>query len=113
MASLDVRRITVENRMAVDGKWEIVINSPLGAQKAQLDIASNGGALTGTQTAQQGSGPLENGKVDGNNVSWSAKISSPMPLTLDFSGTVDGDKLSGSVKAGSFGSFPFTGSRTA
>jgi hypothetical protein len=36
-----------------------------------------------------------------------------MPLTLDFTGTVDGDKLSGSVKAGSFGSFPFTGGRAA
>ena len=99
--------------MAVDGKWEIVINSPLGAQKATLDIATNGTALTGTQQAAQGSGPLENGKVDGNNVAWSAKISSPMPLTLDFTGTVDGDKLSGSVKAGSFGSFPFSGNRTA
>src|SRR5215475_8334453 len=102
-----------ESSMAVDGKWEIVINSPLGAQKAVLDMASDGSSLTGTQTAQQGSGPLENGKVDGNNLSWSAKISSPLPLTLDFTGTVDGDKLSGSVKAGSFGSFPFTGSRTA
>ena len=99
--------------MTVDGKWEIVINSPMGAQKAALDITTNGASLTGTQTAQQGSGPLENGKVDGNNVSWSAKISSPMPLTLDFTGTVDGDKLSGSVKAGAFGSFPFTGSRVA
>ena len=97
--------------MAVDGKWEIVINSPLGAQKATLDIATDGTALTGTQQAAQGSGPLENGKVDGNNVAWSAKISSPMPLTLDFIGTVDGDKLSGSVKAGSFGSFPFNGNR--
>jgi len=99
--------------MAVDGKWEIVINSPLGAQKAVLDMTTSGDSLTGTQTAQQGSGPLENGKVDGNNLSWSAKISSPLPLTLDFAGTVDGDKLSGSVKAGSFGSFPFTGSRSA
>ena len=99
--------------MAVDGKWEIVINSPLGAQKAQLDLKTDGGTLTGSQQAAQGSGPLENGKVDGNNVSWSAKISSPMPLTLDFAGTVDGDKLSGSVKAGSFGSFPFSGSRVA
>jgi len=36
-----------------------------------------------------------------------------MPMTLDFAGTVDGDKLSGSVKAGSFGSFPFTGTRVA
>ena len=99
--------------MAVDGKWEIVINSPMGAQKAALDITTNGASLTGTQTAQQGSGPLENGKVDGNSVSWSAKITNPLPLILDFTGTVDGDKLSGSVKAGSFGSFPFTGSRTA
>jgi len=99
--------------MAVDGKWEITINSPMGAQKATLDLATSGDALTGTQAAAQGSGPLENGKVDGNNLSWSAKISSPMPMTLDFTGTVEGDKLSGSVKAGSFGSFPFTGNRTA
>jgi len=34
-------------------------------------------------------------------------------MTLDFSGTVEGDKLTGSVKAGSFGSFPFTGTRLA
>jgi hypothetical protein len=99
--------------MAVDGKWEIVINSPLGAQKAQLELKTEGGTLSGSQQAAQGSGPLENGKVDGNNLSWSAKISSPMPLTLDFTGTVDGDKLSGSVKAGSFGSFPFSGTRVA
>jgi hypothetical protein len=99
--------------MAVDGKWEIVINSPLGAQKAVLDLVTDGASLTGTQTAQQGSGPLENGKVEGSALSWSAKISSPMPMTLDFAGTVDGDTLSGSVKAGSFGSFPFTGSRSA
>jgi hypothetical protein len=99
--------------MAVDGKWEIVINSPMGAQKATLDLATDGNALTGTQQAAQGSGPLENGKVDGNALTWSAKITSPMPLTLDFNGTVDGDKLSGSVKAGAFGSFPFSGSRVA
>ena len=36
-----------------------------------------------------------------------------MPMTLEYAGTVDGDKFSGSVKAGSFGSFPFTGTRTA
>jgi hypothetical protein len=99
--------------MAVDGKWEITINSPLGAQKATLDLKSDGASLTGSQQAAQGSGPVENGKVDGNSLSWSAKISSPMPMTLDFTGTVEGDKLSGSVKAGSFGSFPFTGGRVA
>jgi len=99
--------------MAADGKWEIVINSPMGAVKAKLDLKTDGGTLTGTQEAAQGSGPLENGKVEGDNLSWSAKITSPMPMTLDFTGTVAGDTLSGSVKAGSFGSFPFSGTRTA
>jgi hypothetical protein len=34
-------------------------------------------------------------------------------MTLDFTGAVDGDKISGSVKAGAFGSFPFNGTRQA
>ena len=99
--------------MAIDGKWEITINSPMGAQKAQLDVKADGAALSGTQTAQGSTQALANGKVDGNTVTWSANITNPMPMTLDFTGTVDGDKISGSVKAGAFGSFPFTGAKTA
>ena len=58
--------------MAIDGKWEITINSPMGAQKATLELKTEGGALTGTQTAMQGTQPVTNGKVDGNSLSWSA-----------------------------------------
>jgi hypothetical protein len=97
--------------MAIDGKWEITINSPMGAQKAKLEFQSKDGALTGTQLAQGASQPVANGKVDGNTVSWSANITSPMPMTLEFTGNVDGDALKGSVKAGAFGSFPFAGAR--
>ena len=97
--------------MAIDGKWEITINSHMGAQKAKLEFQSDGGALTGTQHAQGSSQPVSNGKVDGNTVSWSANITSPMPMTLEFTGTVEGDALKGSVKAGAFGSFPFAGAR--
>jgi hypothetical protein len=99
--------------MAVDGKWEITINSPMGAQKAQLELAASGGSLTGTQHAQGSTQPVSNGKVDGDKVSWSANITSPMPMTLEFSGNVEGDTLKGNVKAGAFGSFPFSGGRTA
>jgi hypothetical protein len=99
--------------MAVDGKWEITINSPLGAQKASLELKSDGAGLSGMQTAQGSTQPLANGKADGNKLSWSANITSPMPMTLEFSGAVDGDKISGSVKAGAFGSFPFSGGKTA
>ena len=97
--------------MAIDGKWEITINSPMGAQKAKLELTSSGNALSGTQLAQGASQPVANGKVDGNNVSWSANITSPMPMTLEFTGSVEGDAIKGSVKAGAFGSFPFYGAR--
>jgi hypothetical protein len=99
--------------MAVDGKWEITINSPMGAQKAQLDLKSDGASLTGTQTAQGSTQPLANGKVEGAVLSWSANITSPMPMTLEFTGSVESDTLKGSVKAGAFGSFPFAGTRSA
>jgi hypothetical protein len=97
--------------MAVDGKWEITINSPMGAQKAKLEFTSDGNSLTGTQHAQGASQAVANGKVDGDKVSWSANITSPMPMTLEFTGNVEGDAIKGSVKAGTFGSFPFTGAR--
>ena len=97
--------------MAVDGKFSITINSPMGPQPAELDLKADGGTLSGTQSARQGSQPIANGKADGDNVSWSVAITSPMPMTLEFSGKVEGDAISGTVKAGAFGSFPFSGKR--
>lgn len=96
--------------MTVSGKWNIEIKSPMGAQKASLDLKTDGGALSGTQSGQQGSQDIS-GKVDGNNVSWAVTITQPFPMTLEFSGAVDGDAISGNVKAGNFGSFPWSGSR--
>jgi hypothetical protein len=42
-------------------------------------------------------------------VTW---ISDPMPLTLEFNGTVDGDEVTGSVTLGNFGSSSFSGTRS-
>jgi hypothetical protein len=97
--------------MSVDGTYNIVINSPMGAQKVTLTLKADGNTLTGSQAGAQGSMDISEGKVDGNNVSWSANITSPMPMKLETTGTVDGDKISGNVKAGAFGSFPFSGQR--
>ena len=42
--------------------------------------------------------------MDGDDITWKASITKPMPMTLEFSGTVDGDNLKGNVKLGMFGS---------
>ena len=97
--------------MSVDGNWNVTVNSPMGAQPSTLTLKQEGGALTGTQSAQGNTQPIANGKVDGDVVTWSNSITTPFPMTLEFTGTVAGDTLNGNVKAGSFGTFPFTGAR--
>jgi hypothetical protein len=97
--------------MSVDGNWTVTVKSPMGAQASTLTLSSEGGALTGTQSAQGNTQPIANGKIDGDTVTWSNSITTPFPMTLEFTGKLDGDTLNGSVKAGSFGSFPFTGER--
>lgn len=98
--------------MAVDGTWNLVVTTPMGPQESTLVIQSSGNTLTGTQSAKSGDGrPIESGTVNGNAIAWKASITKPMALTLEFSGTVDGDNLSGSVKLGMFGTAKFTGVR--
>ena len=97
--------------MSVDGKWNVTVNSPMGAQKSEMTFKADGATLTGSGTAQGNTQEIADGKIDGNNVSWKVSVTVPMPMTLEFNGTVDGDKMSGNVKAGNFGSFPFSGER--
>ncbi len=97
--------------MSVDGNWNITVNSPMGAQPSTLELKAEGDVLTGMQSAQGATSAITGGKVDGDTVTWSNSITTPFPMTLEFTGKVEGDTLNGSVKAGAFGSFPFTGSR--
>ena len=40
---------------------------------------------------------------------WEAKVTSPMPLTLEFEGLEEGGNIAGNVKLGAFGSSTFSG----
>lgn len=97
--------------MAVDGTWNLTMQTPMGQRKASLVASSQGGKLTGRQSAQEGNAEIFDGSVNGNEVSWKISITSPMPLTLQFNGTLDGDKMSGQMSAGALGSWPFSGVR--
>ncbi len=100
-----------ENDMPVTGEWNISIDSPLGAQTATLMLTQDGERLTGTQASERETVTIEDGTIDGDALTWSASVSSPMPMKLAFTGKIADDAISGSVAAGAFGRFPFTGSR--
>lgn len=97
--------------MAVDGNWNLTMTTPMGERKATLSLASSGGTLTGTQGAEGNSTEIFDGTVNGDDVAWKVSITNPMPLTLEFTGKVAGDGISGEMGIGPMGSFPFTGTR--
>lgn len=95
--------------MAVNGKWNLTIKTPMGEQKGVLTLAQEGDALTGDMSGAMGAVPIENGTVAGDSLKWHAKVTSPMPITLEFDGKLDGGNIAGSVKLGAFGSSTFSG----
>jgi hypothetical protein len=97
--------------MSVDGSWNVTMDTPMGKRSAALTLKAEGGTLTGTMGGDGGSTAIYDGTVNGNTVAWKTNIQQPMALTLEFSATVAGDALSGSVKLGMFGNAPLSGTR--
>ena len=97
--------------MSADGTWNLTLETPMGERRSTLTLVTAGGALTGTQEAEGDTTNIAEGSVNGNTVSWKVSVTNPMPLTLTFNGSVDGDAISGTADTGMFGSFPFEGKR--
>lgn len=97
--------------MSADGSWNVTMNTPMGAQKATLVLATAGDKLTGQMKGQQGTLELLDGKVNGDTLTWAANMTQPMPIKLEFTGKVTGDKIAGNVKLGAFGNATFEGTR--
>lgn len=97
--------------MPVDGTWNIAIETPMGTRNSTLVLKADGDKLTGTQSEGPDSTQIADGTVSGNQLSWKVSITNPMPMDLDFTAEVEGDKISGKAATAMFGSFPFTGSR--
>ncbi|MDE2561473.1 MAG: hypothetical protein KGL48_04425 [Sphingomonadales bacterium] len=97
--------------MSVSGTYDCVTKTPMGDQSSKFTVNADGGSFTGQQAGQMGSMDVIDGKVDGNKLTWKMNMTVPMPMTLDCEATVDGDTITGTVKAGAFGAFPMTGTR--
>ena len=98
--------------MAVDGKWNITMNTPMGSRETTVDLKAAGAVLSGTWVGQGGPQDFSGGTVDGDNVSWKVNMQGPMgAMELAFTAKVDGDNIGGDVQFGSFGSGTFSGKR--
>jgi hypothetical protein len=82
----------------VNGKWQMSWTGRLGTEKCSFDLQQDSAKLKGTFQDQRGSSTLT-GSIDGNKISFEVEFKGPKPFTTKFTGTVDGDKITGTSQA--------------
>ena len=95
----------------LEGTWSLTIKSPTGPMETTLLIERSGVTLTGSQSGQGVTSPISDVKFEGNKLSWTNYVTKPMKMKLECSGVIDGKNISGKVKAGFMGTYPFFGSK--
>jgi hypothetical protein len=95
----------------LEGTWSLTIKSPTGPMETTLLIERSGNTLSGSQSGQGLTSPISDVKFDGNKLSWTNHVTKPMKMKLECSGVIEGKNISGKVKAGFMGTYPFSGSK--
>jgi hypothetical protein len=78
----------------VAGTWTISVTGAAGSAEQTVTLVQSGSQNTGTFKGPRQSGPLE-GTVDGSNIKFHVATGVP----IDFTGTVDGDSMKGTLSA--------------
>jgi carbon-monoxide dehydrogenase large subunit len=94
----------------IDGDWKMVLSTPMGPQEMLGHFESDGPSLSGYLSSAQGQQAFT-GTVEGNRVKFDLKVEKPMKITLKYDIAVEGNRLTGKVKMGIFGSAKLVGER--
>ncbi|GAA2524212.1 FAD-dependent oxidoreductase [Winogradskya humida] len=79
---------------AFTGDWTIAFQTGGGTQVAELAIRATGDGVTGSLDGR----PFDSATLDGDELRFKARITSPFPAKLACTATVDGDTLTGTAK---------------
>ncbi|WP_049976425.1 NmrA family NAD(P)-binding protein [Azospirillum sp. B506] len=99
---------------AIDGIWDCTVSTPVGKDPHELVMRSApDGTLSGEMTNLKNgiSMPLQNGRIDGDRLTWSMQLVKPFKVTLRIEVGVDGDQLTGQASAGMIGRAAIRGTR--
>jgi hypothetical protein len=96
----------------VSGKWTATVTTPRGDQQLTFNFKVDGAALTGTITTPRGDTDITDGKVDGDNISFTQKLSfNGNDITINYAGKVDGDTIKFTRTVGDRPATEFTATR--
>ncbi len=95
----------------VTGTWELMVESPMGTRPSDAVFTQAGEALGGKMVSPRGETPLT-GTLKGDAIAFGINVNvQGQSLQIDYTGTVTGDTMSGTVVFGSFGDGKWTGKR--
>jgi hypothetical protein len=78
----------------IDGKWSGTISTPNGDFPQNFTFKADGAVLSGSLEFMPGMAvPISEGKVDGNNISFTVTLDFGMPFKLTYTGVVSGNEL--------------------
>lgn len=87
----------------IDGKWTAEFDTQIGVQKYTYELKADTGKLTGTAAGPQGSVAIQEGKVNGDDVSFVENMTfQGMEIRVEYSGKITGDELKLTRKVGDF-----------
>ena len=98
----------------IGGTWTTSFDSPVGTQSYTFTFVVNGTQLTGKAKSANGDDAIEEGKIDGNKVSFVENMTyQGMALRIVYTGTViSADEIKFSRDVGGQGGEEFTAKRS-
>ena len=86
----------------VPGLWDLEIHTPVGVQRAVLELSGHdaAGDLVGVAHTDSGDLACRNMELDGSRLTWSLSLARPLPLNLKFDVKIDASTLSGTSRIG-------------
>lgn len=96
----------------ISGKWTLIVDAPGQAVDVVLDLKQDGESLSGTMASMVGGGTVDKGSIRGKAIKATIKADiQGQPSELQLEGTIEGNKISGTIIAHGLGSFAFTGTK--
>jgi hypothetical protein len=94
----------------VQGKWKVTIDTPIGEKIGILELKVDGDRLSGSLSDGEHHAEISDGRINGRELTWSAKIHKPMRLTFKFTAVIENDRIQGAARH-LLGSATFSGVR--
>lgn len=96
----------------LNGKWTGTLQTPTGTQYFTFDFKADGHTLTGKVTGPHGKFDIQEGKIDGQNISFYQMVPfQDYDVKVDFNGKVQGDSIKFVRNIGPGNAVEFTATR--